>query len=416
LSGSLVVPSVAVPPGDPDLVAVAAGRQAAAAERMGGLSARLRSSADRVVSTRDWCGEGSNAYSGAVGDACGWLDNAASATGRAASALKVYAAELRLAQDVARDAQRVAAGVVSEQAVLDRDIAGSVMSFSGGSRVLDRADVLTIDPVLRARSDHLAVDARRVAELAGEAGQQARAAAVKLAAALDEATAMTSANRLAAAAAYQASVEAAEDEKSLSERAHGWIDWAGFVPGLGAIPDVINGVWYLGEGNWTNAAISGGAAVPLVGDGAKVAIIAAKKAAKEKATRELAEEAAEHADEAAAGSGPLIQLQTKDSWIDSGTLDDHFRRHGAHFGAESANDYARMASEFFQRGGDQHVQIKIGPGALFACTNLPRIRSDLSLRTDKPRRYLSHQVHNIGPASQESCNEYQICMSSLRVS
>jgi pyocin large subunit-like protein len=42
-------------------------------------------------------------------------------------------------------------------------------------------------------------------------------------------------------------------------------------------------------------------------------------------------------------------------------LDDHFARHGADFGATSADDYARQASEFFQRGGAERLPTKIGP-------------------------------------------------------
>ncbi|GGF98322.1 hypothetical protein GCM10007304_10400 [Rhodococcoides trifolii] len=36
-------------------------------------------------------------------------------------------------------------------------------------------------------------------------------------------------------------------------------------------------------------------------------------------------------------------------WGDPGSLDDHFARHGNDFGATSADDYARMATEFFER-------------------------------------------------------------------
>ncbi len=55
----------------------------------------------------------------------------------------------------------------------------------------------------------------------------------------------------------------------------------------------------------------------------------------------------------------LIRLSTKDSWANLKTLDDHFARHGADFGAKSADDYASMASEFFQRGGAQQFPTKI---------------------------------------------------------
>ena len=47
----------------------------------------------------------------------------------------------------------------------------------------------------------------------------------------------------------------------------------------------------------------------------------------------------------------LVRLGTKDSWGKLSTLDDHFARHGADFGATSADDYARQASEFLQQPG-----------------------------------------------------------------
>ncbi|MGY4719893.1 hypothetical protein [Naumannella huperziae] len=64
---------------------------------------------------------------------------------------------------------------------------------------------------------------------------------------------------------------------------------------------------------------------------------------------------------AANGAGDIIRLPTKDSWANLKTLDDHFARHGADFGAKSADDYASMASEFFQRGGAQQIPTKITP-------------------------------------------------------
>jgi hypothetical protein len=48
----------------------------------------------------------------------------------------------------------------------------------------------------------------------------------------------------------------------------------------------------------------------------------------------------------------VLRLGTKDSWGKLNTLDDHFARHGADFGATSADDYARQASEFLQRPGN----------------------------------------------------------------
>lgn len=47
----------------------------------------------------------------------------------------------------------------------------------------------------------------------------------------------------------------------------------------------------------------------------------------------------------------VLRLATKDSWGNLNTLDDHFARHGADFGATSVDDYARQASEFLQQPG-----------------------------------------------------------------
>lgn len=50
---------------------------------------------------------------------------------------------------------------------------------------------------------------------------------------------------------------------------HEVLDWAGFVPGLGAVPDLINAGIYAIEGDVGNAVLSGAAAVPIIGDAVK---------------------------------------------------------------------------------------------------------------------------------------------------
>jgi len=97
---------------------------------------------------------------------------------------------------------------------------------------------------------------------------------------------------------------------------------AGFIPGLGAVPDLLDAGVYALEGDMISAGLSAGAAVPFAGDavkagtlvgkaGKQVAKEAAEKALKEKLEREakdkIAREAAERktkqeAGEAAAGS------------------------------------------------------------------------------------------------------------------
>lgn len=69
---------------------------------------------------------------------------------------------------------------------------------------------------------------------------------------------------------------------------HTVLDFAGFIPGLGAIPDLINAGIYAAEGDWKNAALSSTAAIPLAGDAVKGGSMAVK------AGREVLE----HGDEA----------------------------------------------------------------------------------------------------------------------
>jgi len=47
----------------------------------------------------------------------------------------------------------------------------------------------------------------------------------------------------------------------------------------------------------------------------------------------------------------ILRLGTSESWGNPNSLARHFRDHGADFAASSADDYARMASEFLQRPG-----------------------------------------------------------------
>lgn len=62
-------------------------------------------------------------------------------------------------------------------------------------------------------------------------------------------------------------IEAEKSNKaSFSEKVHTVLDIAGFIPGLGAVPDVANGLIYLCEGDFTNMGISFIAAIPGLGD------------------------------------------------------------------------------------------------------------------------------------------------------
>lgn len=63
---------------------------------------------------------------------------------------------------------------------------------------------------------------------------------------------------------------------------HTALDGAGFIPVVGAVFDVANGVWYAVEGDWTNAGLSALGAIPGFGDiasGAKIGVKAASTGA-----------------------------------------------------------------------------------------------------------------------------------------
>ena len=91
-----------------------------------------------------------------------------------------------------------------------------------------------------------------------------------------------------------------------SDVVHGVLDVAGFVPVLGAVPDLLNAGVYAAEGDYVQAGISAVAAVPGAGDavaagniGVKVGSKIAKETA-EQAEKRLAKEAAERLEKEAA--------------------------------------------------------------------------------------------------------------------
>ncbi|MEV0489525.1 DNRLRE domain-containing protein [Streptomyces atratus] len=66
---------------------------------------------------------------------------------------------------------------------------------------------------------------------------------------------------------------------SLSDIGHATLDVVGLIPVVGEVADVANGLWYLAEGNYVDAALSMTSAIPLVGYGA-TAVKAGKYAKK----------------------------------------------------------------------------------------------------------------------------------------
>ena len=55
-------------------------------------------------------------------------------------------------------------------------------------------------------------------------------------------------------------------KENASDVCHGVLDVAGFVPGFGAVPDLLNAGLYAAEGDWGNAGLSALAAIPMIGD------------------------------------------------------------------------------------------------------------------------------------------------------
>lgn len=55
-----------------------------------------------------------------------------------------------------------------------------------------------------------------------------------------------------------------------------------------------------------------------------------------------------------------LELNTATTWGRAETLADHFARHGADFGVQSADEYATMASRFLQEAQAAKLPTKIG--------------------------------------------------------
>jgi RHS repeat-associated protein len=60
-------------------------------------------------------------------------------------------------------------------------------------------------------------------------------------------------------------------------------------------------------------------------------------------------------------NGARVGLNGRQLWGRADTLDDHFLRHGADFGARNADDYAQQASDFFRRSQADSLPTKIDP-------------------------------------------------------
>jgi RHS repeat-associated protein len=57
----------------------------------------------------------------------------------------------------------------------------------------------------------------------------------------------------------------------------------------------------------------------------------------------------------------IVDIAKGTRWGRAETLADHFRRHGADFGATSPKEYGKMASEFFEKAKKENLPTKIAP-------------------------------------------------------
>lgn len=74
--------------------------------------------------------------------------------------------------------------------------------------------------------------------------------------------------------------EKKESKHPILDKVHGFLDVVGFIPALGAVPDVANGIIYLCQGDYVNMSMSFIAAIPGYGDAIAGVAKGAKYAAK----------------------------------------------------------------------------------------------------------------------------------------
>ena len=58
---------------------------------------------------------------------------------------------------------------------------------------------------------------------------------------------------------------------------------------------------------------------------------------------------------------PIQSGSGEEDWGNPATLQDHFQRHGADFGAQSEQEYAQMAHDFYLRAQQENLQTKVDP-------------------------------------------------------
>lgn len=185
-----------------------------------------------------------------------------------------------------------------------------------------------------------------------------------------------------------------EEGKSWFHKATDWVgdhghtvlDVAGMVPVIGSVADGANAAWYLAEGDYTNAVLSGLGAIPFAGDAATATKLAAKHGDE---LADLAKQGLKHGDEAADATkavgkelpdirdqfksysevkngkhytttegelgvpGEVMAHRSKSaqSSVSAGTGDDAGHRLGARFGAPEGVDNLAQQNRYMNQNG-----------------------------------------------------------------
>jgi hypothetical protein len=325
---------ITVPQGEPDGLRDAASSMVGVSGQLDGVAGGLGGLPAQLTT---WRGDSSLIYQNACANVQDVVAGGAEVVHHAAVILRRYAGELQDAKEEARRAIREAkdaherrekAQVLIDGAVAARGIASlqaaaaatqlTVTSALGTPSPGAQADLDAANNAI-ARAEYEEAMARRAWDQADQdfkaaqkRGERAEKEAIEAgrsaAGALGELA--TSTPGVPGVGAPAQPVPAEEDDGGgIMGWVHGTLDGAGFIPGLGAVPDLLNAGIYGIRGQWGNAAWSGGAAIPLFGDGAK-----AGKMGKE-AIEEAVEQAAKRGDDLVA---PLLKV-TGDVAADANT-------------------------------------------------------------------------------------------------
>ena len=137
---------------------------------------------------------------------------------------------------------------------------------------------------------------------------------------------------------------------ALWDGGHGGLDVVGLVPFVGIFADAGNAVWYAGEGDWTNAGLSGVSAIPIAGwasGGLKV-------------TDRVADVAR------AADRVAVLRRFDNATFESAAKLAGHYADHGDEFGSITQADYLARARGLLNApiGGNIRAHVRTGGDVL----------------------------------------------------